>query len=182
MIKRKNGLNYKNIKKYGKNPTKELSDKLISALPERLSHNSVIVDYGCGSGRFEGILLKFAKTLYCIDINKDVLMDVKSRFPSAITIEDTRTIPSSSVDFVLLANSFHDFDDKQAAVAEINRVLRSTGRIIVIDFEKMKTQFGPPISIRMNKEDYLRYFYGFRIFREFKPAESHYGLVIVRKG
>jgi ubiquinone/menaquinone biosynthesis C-methylase UbiE len=47
--------------------------------------------------------------------------------------EHLEEIPSDSVDLAFAAFSMHHFDDKQASLAEIRRILRSGGRFYVWD-------------------------------------------------
>ena len=48
----------------------------------------------------------------------------------------------------------------------------------MIDWEKKETDFGPPIVIRLSKEDYLQIFKDFKLEKEFQPSLNHYGLVL----
>ncbi|MEM2953183.1 MAG: methyltransferase domain-containing protein, partial [Candidatus Bathyarchaeia archaeon] len=87
---------------------------------------------------------------------------------------------SSSVNVVFMANSFHDMGDKRAVYREILRMLKPYGRVVVIDWKKEKSLLGPPLSIRMDEKDYLRYFKEFRLATSFQPSPSHYGMVLQR--
>ncbi|MEM0086801.1 MAG: class I SAM-dependent methyltransferase [Candidatus Micrarchaeaceae archaeon] len=151
-------------------------------LAQNLEKGAVIVDYGCGIGRYCGVLSEYAKRLYCVDVNEEALQLVKARFEDAITISSTESIEGNSVDTVLLANSFHDFEDKEFAVSEILRILKYGGKVIVIDWKKADSDksgalFGPPMRIRMSKEDYKNYFKKFRLINALDINETHYGLI-----
>ncbi|MGC9190927.1 MAG: class I SAM-dependent methyltransferase [Candidatus Micrarchaeia archaeon] len=152
-------------------------EKSAKELEKNIGDNLAIVDYGCGPGRYCGILERHAKTLYCIDINKESLAEVKKKFARAVILEDISSIPDASIDFLLLANSFHDFADKDAAIQGIARIMKNDGKVAVVDWEKKETNFGPPISIRMSKEDYKEYFKDFAFDNEFAAGENHYGLL-----
>jgi len=89
-------------------------------------------------------------------------------------------MPSSSVDVVFMANSFHDMNDKNAVYGEILRMLKPSGRVIVIDWKKEQSLLGPPLSIRMSEEDYLKQFKEFRLATRFQPSPSHYGMALQR--
>ncbi|WP_338602157.1 class I SAM-dependent methyltransferase [Sulfolobus tengchongensis] len=141
----------------------------------------VIVDYGCGNGFYCKYLLEYATKLYCIDINIVALEEVRKKFSNAITLTNPKEIPDQSVDFILFANSFHDIEDKEYVVNEVNRILKRDGRVIIIDWKKEDTGFGPPLSIRMSEEDYLMWFKDFTIEKRFEPTPYHFGLVMRRK-
>ncbi|MCY0859694.1 MAG: class I SAM-dependent methyltransferase [Sulfolobaceae archaeon] len=150
-------------------------------LPELLDHNQVIVDLGCGPGYYCQYLVKYASKLYCIDIDDEALKIVKEIVPESITMKDLRGIPDGSVDVILLANSFHDMDNKEDVVNEIRRVLKEGGKVIIIDWKKDATPFGPPVFLRMDKEDYLKYFRGFDVVKEFDVGPYHFGLLLIKK-
>ena len=42
------------------------------------------------------------------------------------------------------------------------------------------TDVGPPLSIRMSKEDYIKAFPDFKLEKEFESEPNHYGLVLKR--
>jgi ubiquinone/menaquinone biosynthesis C-methylase UbiE len=71
------------------------------------------------------------------------VVDVSQRLPLA----------DASVDVALLATVLHDLvADGVAAAAldEISRVLKSGGRLVVIEFDKMESPPGPPVAIRLS--------------------------------
>ncbi|MBE0429671.1 MAG: methyltransferase domain-containing protein [Thermoleophilia bacterium] len=72
--------------------------------------------------------------------------DVSKRIP----------LPEHSVDACLIATAFHDLVEAGAgegALAEVSRVLKAGGRLVVIEFKKMEGPPGPPISIRLSPEE-----------------------------
>lgn len=52
-------------------------------------------------------------------------------------------IPTGSMDFVLMANVFHDAD-KDSGLTEIERILKREGMIVILDWKKIQTREGPP--------------------------------------
>jgi ubiquinone/menaquinone biosynthesis C-methylase UbiE len=148
----------------------------------------VIVDLGCGSGYYATKLKPFASMLYCIDSSEEMLSVARERVHGKnITFlkEDSSgiSLSSYSVDIVFMANSFHDMEDKFGASAEIARILKPNGIIIVIDWKKgskqnAKEHRGPPDSIRMSEAEYLRWFSKFKIKARFEAGTDHFGLVL----
>ncbi len=155
-------------------------------LPSLISKDDVVAELGCGPGYYCAYLVKLtANTVYCVDKRRNFIEDAKNhvRAPNAVfLVEDAvkTSIPSSSVDKVLLANSFHDFQDKQGAYEEIKRILKDNGRVIVVDWKK-DAPFGPPAYVKMGKEDYLRFFKDFELESEFSPGDHHFGIVLKRR-
>ncbi len=147
----------------------------------------IMADLGCGPGFYAKKLKEFASVLYCIDSSKAMLAVARKnlngknvRFIEA----DSSDIPlsDSSVDVLFMANSFHDMDKKPTS-KEVMRILKPDGMIVIIDWEKSgdgKEERGPPAYLRMSKEDYLKFFPGFGIKKEFTPGRDHFGIVLVR--
>jgi len=154
-----------------------------SYLPSLLEKRETIAELGCGNGFYCQYLQKYADKLYCVDSFCPALEEAKKKVTNAIFLcEDSSktSIPSNSVDVVLLANSFHDMKNKDEVVKEIKRILKNGGRVIIIDWEKKDTGFGPPLSIRMTEEEYLNLFKDFKLINKFKPTNYHYGLVLMK--
>ncbi|MEM3204603.1 MAG: class I SAM-dependent methyltransferase [Saccharolobus sp.] len=147
----------------------------------RLLSKGVIVDYGCGNGFYCKYLVNYATKLYCIDVNVIALEEVKKKVSNAITLTSPKQIEDKSVDIILFANSFHDMDDKEYVVKEVNRILKDDGRVIIIDWKKEDTGFGPPLSIRMDEKNFLEWFKDFYVVERFNPTKYHFGLVLKKK-
>jgi ubiquinone/menaquinone biosynthesis C-methylase UbiE len=64
-------------------------------------------------------------------------------------------LPDGSADLVLLANVWHEITDHAALLAELRRVLKSAGRVVVIDWPAEETPVGPPMSDRIAEADAL---------------------------
>ncbi|BAB65787.1 class I SAM-dependent methyltransferase [Sulfurisphaera tokodaii] len=148
-----------------------------------LKGGEVIAELGCGTGFYCKYLKDYASKLYCVDAFCPALEEAKKRAPSAIFLCENASktsIPSNSVDVVLFANSFHDMENKVEVVNEVKRILKKGGRVIVIDWEKKRTSFGPPERVRMSEEEYIEYFKDFKLVNKFKPSEYQYGLVFIK--
>jgi len=154
-----------------------------SYLPSLLERGQTIAELGCGNGFYCQYLQKYADKLYCVDSFCPALEEAKKKVTNAIFLcEDASktSIPSNSVDVVLLANSFHDMENKDEVVKEIKRILKKGGKVIIIDWEKKDTGFGPPLYVRMSEEEYLNFFKDFKLINKFKPTNYHYGLVLIK--
>lgn len=155
-------------------------------LPNLININDTIADLGCGPGYYCQFLVKLTRNkIYCVDKNEEFINEAKRIVNSdnvIFLIEDSShtSIPSSSIDKVIFANSFHDMKNKEKVYEEVLRILKPTGKVIIIDWKKENTSFGPPLSIRMSKEDYLNIFKNFKIEKEFYVGPYHQGLVLGR--
>jgi ubiquinone/menaquinone biosynthesis C-methylase UbiE len=161
-----------------------IDKELEKVLSNALEGASTLAELGCGFGFYCSLLAKYAEKLYCVDINKVAIEEAKTNLNVQNVVflnEDAAhtSIPSSSINAVLFANSFHDMD-KEQVYEEVKRIVKPNGKVIIIDWDKNETEFGPPLNIRLSKEDYLRIFKDFKLEDEFIPGTYHYGLILRR--
>jgi len=164
------------------NSLREAMDKPETYLQPIMEGAKVVAELGCGAGFYCKYLQKLAKQLYCVDASAEAIEEAKKAVNGSnviFLVEDAAhtSIPSKSVDAILLANSFHDMQ-KDEVYNEIKRILNDSGKVVIIDWEKKETPFGPPLSIRLSKEDYISIFKDFKLEKEFQPSSNHYGLVL----
>ena len=179
-------MRYGTIKHGLLNPKRKLFENpeaIINSLvgDSRLGHTA---DLGCGPGYYCAQLLKMSDELYCVDSNAEFLGIIKKR------IKDKRVhivnssasstgISEKSIDTVVMANSFHDMDFKDEVVAEIKKILKDGGRLLIIDWKKEESDFGPPFDIRMSKEKYLEFFKGFKLLKS-EEFKYHIAMLLIK--
>ncbi len=151
-----------------------------------------IADFGCGAGYFTILLAKLTGkegTVYAIDVLTSALDSVrgKAKFASLFNIETIRgnlekakgsSLKDASSDVVILANVLFQSPDKPAILKEAKRVLKSSGKAVVIEW-KEDASFGPETRYRIGKEALksMAKEAGFVLEKEFPAGSSHYGLV-----
>ena len=145
----------------------------------------VIADLGCGDGYYCGFFKDYASRLYCVDIDETAIEEVRGKFGNygnvTILNEDiTHTsIPSSGVDLAFMSNVFHDIEDKGAVVREVSRILRTGGKLLIIEFKK-DAPFGPPF--KLSPEEVEHYFSGAGFIREgFAEVSPYHYMLILKK-
>lgn len=112
-----------------------LTKELLSV--EKINSRSHILDVGCGTGQTSAFLYsEFGANILGLDINPLMLKKAKKRFmsnnlPIHLIHGSVEEIPlkDSTFDFVL-SESVLAFVKKEKALEEINRVLKSGGRLI----------------------------------------------------
>jgi len=155
----------------------------------KLDPDWVAADLGAGSGYFTVLLSQKVKKVYAIDVQKEMLhfledkihrlriknIELRLSKPSEIPLED------ENVDFLMSVNTLHEFDDKAKMINEMKRVVKQDGRLLIVDFKKEETGFGPPVRIRVAKETAIRLFQekGL-VLSNAKDLPYHYLLVFVK--
>jgi len=101
-----------------------------------------ILDIGCGTGLFASRVREALpdSTVYGIDLVSGMLEKGKPRWEfhagSVFPVQgDSERLPfdSGSFDVVTCANSFHHYPRQERAIAEMRRVLRTGGRLMIVD-------------------------------------------------
>jgi ubiquinone/menaquinone biosynthesis C-methylase UbiE len=103
-----------------------------------------ILDIACGTGEFERLVLREHpdQQMIGIDISENMLNLARQKccgYPSAIFLKADASalpFPDQTFDLVVSANSLHYFDDPSVSLAEMRRVLLSTGSLVILDWCK----------------------------------------------
>jgi ubiquinone/menaquinone biosynthesis C-methylase UbiE len=122
-----------------------------------------IADIGAGTGYF-AIPIADRVTAQgrvdAVDLQPEMLALLRDRMPSDAPIDLVRGsaeatgLRSASQDLVFCANVWHEVDDRDGALAEAARVLRSGGRIAIVDWRPDCTPPpGPPTDHRLAGAD-----------------------------
>lgn len=132
----------------------------------KLKPSDVVADLGCGSGYFTVPLSYKTKKVYGIDVQKEMLDYLEQRIKNQkilniqtlLSKENEIPLQNEILDVLLTVNTLHEFRDKDRIINEMRRVIKPDGKIAIIDFKKRDTGFGPPVSIRLSKEQVIHLF------------------------
>lgn len=117
-----------------------------------------VADFGCGrTGHFIFPAAKIVEDVglvYAVDILKEVLDNVRSRVRSGgfdnvhlvwsdIELVGKTAIPEASLDICFLVNVMHMLKRKDRALLEAGRLLKTGGRLVVIDWARKLGTLGP---------------------------------------
>ena len=150
-------------------------------------------DLGCGtSGHF---VFPGARAVgetgefYAVDILKSALSSVESRAKleqatniktvwADIDAPNGVAIPSGSLDLVLLANN----QPSPAMMQEAMRLVRSGGKLVVVDWKTSATPFGPPTAQRKDPFQIksMALSAGLKLEKDFSPGKYHWGMVFIK--
>jgi ubiquinone/menaquinone biosynthesis C-methylase UbiE len=111
---------------------------------EQIESQATVLDVACGTGEFERLLLDKNPTqkITGIDISEKMLSVAQEKLVAYPNVEfhqaSVNLLPfeSHSFDVVVCANAFHYFDQPQVALAEIKRVLKPNGKLVILDWNK----------------------------------------------
>ena len=148
------------------NPERKIwlpADEVLEALS--LTPAMTVADIGAGTGYFT---LPIAKQIaaggkvYSVDLQPEMLAILRDRVAEAelsnVTLvegeADRTTLPDACYDLLLLANVWHELDDRQAVLKECWRVLRPAGRVAILDWRPDVSQPpGPPLHHRISADE-----------------------------
>lgn len=154
-----------------------------------LGESDVLCDIGAGSGVFTIPAAKITNnSVIALEISDELLEIIKekaksqnlSHISTIKVTDDQYDIEEETVDFVILVTVLHEIEKKDALLSEIKRILKSTGKLAIIEFHKQQTPMGPPVSHRIGKEEVVTICggYGFNVFDEFDLGDNFYCILL----
>lgn len=101
-----------------------------------------VLDVGCGTGAFEERIVATGagNDVVGVDLSTNMLNQARAKFATTPQIRfqqaDVHALPfdADRFDVVVSGNTFHYFDEPGRALAEMARVLRPGGRIVILDW------------------------------------------------
>lgn len=98
--------------------------------------DKIVVDAGCGNGRFAEIVAPYCKHLICLDIGNHIFKTKErlKKFNNVTFIQtNLETIPllNNSVDFVFSIGVIHHTPNPQKTLAELTRILKPDCKISI---------------------------------------------------
>ena len=158
-----------------------------------LNIGSVVADLGAGGGLFTiqaARLVGDKGQVYSVDILKTALSDIDSRARMA-GLHNIKTIWSNleivgackinpeSLDFALVVNVLFQSKKHDEIISEANRLLKSGGKLLVIDWDETKSSFAPESESRANPENIIISCQrlGLSLEQQFKAGLYHFGLI-----
>ncbi len=134
---------------------------LLTSVPKK--EISLMVDLGCGTGRFLNFLEKtFSCKIIAIDPSKKMLAEARKKIKNNHKIKliqaPAEQIPlkDNSVDMVFISLAFHTFNNPNKAVAEVKRILKPGGYAVIRQPTKETNRLDQglkllPESLRLSK-------------------------------
>lgn len=123
---------------------------------------TTVADIGAGTGYFTlplATLTGGPELIYAVDIQPEMLALLRQKLDSDTSakirlIEGSaarNALPTASCDLLLLANIWHELDDRPTVLAECRRTLKPSGRLAILDWSPdVDPTFGPPLHHRIS--------------------------------
>ncbi len=121
-------------------------------------------DIGCGNGYFSlgaSEIVGASGSVLSFDISSDMLEDLKDKIDQkgisniSVSLSEENHIPAQdcAADIAFLCNMLHEAADIDSFIREVKRILKPGGKLIIIDWERAESVFGPPEKRRLDKSD-----------------------------
>jgi len=161
-----------------------------------VSRNSVVADFGCGSGYFSIPLAQFIGEegkVYALDVLASALESVESKakihgLSNIITKrvnlekESGSKFSDESVDWVILKDVLFQNNKKDIILKEAYRVLKKSGKLLIIEWNEKAGTFGPGSDLKVSSEGLKKLIAGggFKIEKEISAGDYHYGFIAAK--
>lgn len=152
-----------------------------------------IADLGSGSGFYT---LAASKAListgrvYAIDAQKDLVTKIKNEavrqglYNVEVIWGDIEKLGGThlrdgTINLALVCNVLFQLEDKKTAINEIKRILKTSGRVLIVEWSDSFGGIGPRPEMVVKKEVLLEIMEknGFHMDREISAGAHHYGLI-----
>ena len=159
-----------------------------------LKPGEVVADIGAGSGYFTFRLAHHVADkgkIYAVDVSPDMILHINRRIRelkatnvvSILADPDDPLLPDGSVNRFFFSNSWHHIDNQTKYLALMKKMLKAGGEIVMIDFHKKELPVGPPMQIKVAREDLIKQMEsnGFRTVKEYTFLPYQYFLIFAPK-
>jgi ubiquinone/menaquinone biosynthesis C-methylase UbiE len=129
-----------------------------------LREGDVMVDIGCGIGYFTvpaSEIVGNSGKVYAVDVSEEMLSDVEkiieekniSNVETMLTNGSMPSLEHAVVTFAFTSNVLHEIEDVEGFIQGIRGMLADNGRIVIVEWEKIDSEFGPPKNHRLDKDE-----------------------------
>jgi len=159
-----------------------------------LNEGDVVADVGAGSGYFAFRLAHHVGDkgrVYAVDINPDMIVYMNRRIrdlplKNVVTVlaaPDDPLLADASVDRFFICDTWHHIGNQTQYLALMKKMLRPGGQVIMIEFHKKELPVGPPVEMKIAREDLVRQMEtnGFKLAKEHTFLPYQYFLVFTVK-
>ena len=156
-----------------------------------LKSSEVVADIGSGSGYFTFRLAPHVARVYAVDVNQDMLAHVRKRIGELKVTNVTPILAAPNdprlpepADRFLIVDVWHHIEDQPGYLALMKKQLKPGGQVVMIDYHKRDLPVGPPVSMKIAREDLLKQMqaHGFELAKEHTFLPYQYFMVFTVRG
>jgi len=162
-------------------------DSMVEAIG-KIFDGMAVADLGSGTGYLTIPLAKrigSKGTVYAVDINPQMIEVLRERAKELDNVEIIKSeensipIPDATIDTSFLVTVFHELENPSEFLAEIRRISKPLHQIIVVDWNQVRGEMGPPMEERIPEEEVIQFFRskGYAVKKKFSPSGYIYGVV-----
>lgn len=160
-----------------------------------LAPDEVVADFGCGNGHYAVAAAELVGSrgqVYALDVLDEalsrtaMLAKIKGCLNVITRLCDLEKLGSCpledlSSDVVIVGSVLHQVQNKENLLREAYRVLKTGGKLFLIEWESHSV-FGPPKNARMTKNEIRNLVekFGFRPLVEIPAGSFHYALLYTK--
>jgi ubiquinone/menaquinone biosynthesis C-methylase UbiE len=155
-----------------------------------------VADFGAGSGsytRAASLRVGFTGRVYAIEVQKELVekLDADIKEWKLLNTEviwgdieknGGTKLADGSMDAVIVSNVLFQVADKLGLIDEAKRVLKSDGKVLVVDWLESFGNIGPTpshvITAKMAQDLFEKR--GFKYVETISPGPQHYGIILSR--
>lgn len=134
-----------------------------------VKEGQAVADLGAGTGYFTVRLARRVGetgTVWAIDIEPSLVDHLKTRAAEAglgrviplLAAPDDPKLDPASADLILVVDTWHHIDSRDAYLERVRRALKPGGRVAIVDFKPGDIPVGPPPEHRLPREAILSEF------------------------
>lgn len=159
-----------------------------------LKPGEIIADIGAGSGYFTFHLARHVGDkgkVYAVDVSPEMVLHVNRRIReqnvnNVVTVladPDDPLLSDRSVNRFFICDVWHHIENRTKYLSLIKKMLKAGGEVVMIDFHKKELPFGPPLQMKIAREDLIKQLEtnGFRLTKEHTFLPYQYFLVFAPK-
>jgi ubiquinone/menaquinone biosynthesis C-methylase UbiE len=117
-----------------------------------------LCDIGAGTGLFSFAAAEISQNdIYALEISEQMIELLAQRMVERnvknliIKKVDSGRLPldDNCCDMAIMVTVLHEVDNKESMLQEVKRILRHSGKLVIIEFHNRKTPMGPPVELRL---------------------------------
>ena len=170
----------------------QMPDRVVDSLC--IKEGNAIADIGAGSGYFTRLFSKRnganGKVFAC-DIEKGMIDSIEKKIKNEnlknvvpiLCKPDDPMLPPSSVDLIFICDTYHHIGKRENYLNLLKKYLKPGGRLAIVDYQKRETPSGPPLAMRIDREEIIKEITGagYKLDAEFFFLPYQYFLVFMKQ-